>query len=42
MRGAGMDKQDVTLIERKGVKKSPLSPLCKRGGLLLPPFEKGD
>jgi len=35
------DRQDVTLIERKGVKKSPLSPLCKRGGLLLPSLING-
>ena len=32
----------ITLIEPKGVNKSPLSPLYKRGGLMLPPLIKGD
>jgi len=31
-----------TLIEPKGANKSPLTPLYKRGGFMLPPFIKGD
>ncbi len=34
--------ETLTLIEPKHANKSPLSPLYKRGGLMLPPLIKGD